>query len=169
MGRRSRKRRSAERSAEAAAVAERPKPAPVARRPKHNPRSSRHLDEGPPKAPWHPFPLAEACIFVALVLVIVGFIVWGSTGQLLVGAGAVLGALGTLEFTIREHVGGYRSHSLLLAGFLGVAVGVVTAIARMPQYVVLAVTLVVFALAFVGLREVFKRQSGGLGWRGGLK
>ena len=143
------------------------KAAPKARA--HNPRSSRKLDHGPPEAPWHPFPLAELSIFVSLVLVIVGFIVWGKTGQILVGVGAVLGALGTLEFTIREHVGGYRSHSLLLAAFLAVAVGVVTAVTRAPQYVVLLVSVVVFAAAFAGLREIFKRMSGGLGWRGGLK
>jgi hypothetical protein len=167
MGRRSRKRRAAS----SAALAERPAPAPKpASRPRgHNPRSSRHLDEGPPKAPWHPFPLAELCIFLGLVAVIVGFVVWGSTGQILVAGGAVLGALGTLEFTIREHMGGYRSHSTLLAGFVAVAAGIVTAVARAPQYLVLAVTVGVFVVAFVGLREIFKRMSGGLGWRGGLK
>jgi hypothetical protein len=168
VGRRSRKRRAAS----TAAVAERPAPAAkpsAAPRRGHNPRSSRKLDHGPPEAPWHPFPLAELCIFVSLVLVIVGFIVWGKTGQLMVGVGAVLGALGTLEFTIREHMGGYRSHTLLLAAFLAVAVGVVIAVSRAPQYVVLAASLVVFAAAFFGLREIFKRVSGGLGWRGGLK
>jgi hypothetical protein len=170
MGRRSRKRRSAERSAASAAVAERPAPKPAEKPRTHNPRSARKLKEGPPEPPWHPFPLAELCIFVGLLAVIVGFIVWGSTGQILVGAGAVLGALGTLEFTIREHMGGYRSHSLLLAGFLAVAVGVLTAIiARAPQFVVLAVTLVIFVAAFIGLREIFKRMSGGLGWRGGFR
>src|SRR5215213_8551603 len=119
MGRRSRKRRAAERSDAPTAVAERPRPqrAGAAARPRgHNPRSSRHLEEGPPKPPWHPFPLAEVCILTALVMVVVGFLIWGRTGQILVGAGAVLGALATLEFTIREHMGGYRSHSVLLAG-----------------------------------------------------
>ena len=170
MGRRSRKRRAAS----SAAVAERPAPErtpePARTRRGSNPRSARKLDQGPPEPPWHPFPLAEVCIFVSLVLVIVGFIVWGRTGEILVGAGAVLGALGTLEFTIREHVGGYRSHSVLLAGFLAVAAGVMTAIVvSAPQYVVLAVTVVIFVAAFVGLREIFKRMSGGLGWRGGLR
>src|SRR4051794_26566564 len=174
MGRRSRKRRAAS----SAAVAERPAPEraeetrrAAARPPRGaNPRSARKLDQGPPEPPWHPFPLAGLCIFASLVLVIVGFIVWGHTGQLLVGAGAVLGALGTLEFTIREHMGGYRSHSLLLAGFLAVAAGVVTAVvARAPQFVVLGVTVVVLVGSFVALREIFKRMSGGLGWRGGLR
>lgn len=168
MGRRSRKRRAAS----SAAVAERPaperKPAPKPRG--SNPRSARKLEQGPPEPPWHPFPLAELCIFVSLVLVIVGFIVWGKTGQILVAAGAVLGALGTLEFTIREHMSGYRSHSVLLAGFLAVAAGVVIAVVvRAPQYVVLAVAVVIFVAALVGLREIFKRMSGGLGWRGGLR
>jgi hypothetical protein len=171
MGRRSRKRRAAERTAAPSAVAERPRPAtPPRPRSRGNPtHAARHLDDGPPKPPWHPFPLAELCIFASLILVIVGFIVWGSTGQILVGAGAVLGALATLEFTIREHMGGFRSHSTLLAGFLAIAAGIVAFFVRAPQFVVLGVAVVIFAAAFAGLRELFKRASGGVGWRGGLR
>jgi hypothetical protein len=168
MGRRSRKRRAAS----AAAVAERPAPARKPAPPRtrgHNPRSVRKLDDGPPKPPWDPFPLAELSIFVSLILVIVGFIVWGRTGQILLGAGAVLGALATLEFTIREHVGGYRSHSTLLAGFFAVACGLVTFFIGLPRIATIVVAAAIFAAAFFGLRELFKRTSGGLGWRGGLK
>jgi hypothetical protein len=169
MGRRSRKRRAAERSAAPSAVAERPRPATPRARGGHNPRSSRHLDEGPPKPPWDPFPLAELSIFVSLVLVIVGFIVWGRRGQILVGAGAIVGSLATLEFTIREHVGGYRSHTTLLAGFVAVCAGLVAFFLRAPQILVLVLAALVFAAMFALLRGVFKRTSGGLGWRGGLK
>ena len=170
MGRRSRKRRAAS----SAAVAERPAPprkqAPAApRRPGQNPRSVRKLEEGPPKPPWDPFPLAELAILASLILVIVGFIVWGHTGHILLGVGAVLGALATLEFTIREHVGGYRSHSTLLAGFLAVAIGLVTFFLGLPRIVTIVLAAAIFAAAFFGLRELFRRTSGGLGWRGGLK
>jgi hypothetical protein len=65
-----------------------------------------------PQAPWHPFPLAELLILIGLIAVAVGM--FGKhTPALLAGVGAVL--LGTLEFTVREHLSGYRAHSSLLA------------------------------------------------------
>jgi len=65
-----------------------------------------------PRAPWYPFPLAELLILIGLIAVAVG---WFEEQQpaLLAGVAAVL--LGTLEFTIREHLSGYRAHSSLLA------------------------------------------------------
>ena len=40
----------------------------------------------------------------------------------MIGAGLVLGSLAGLELAVREHFAGYRSHTLLLAGAIGVAV-----------------------------------------------
>jgi hypothetical protein len=59
-------------------------------------------------------PLSELLILVGMVATIVG-ISRGESGRalLLAGVGAVL--VGTLEFTIREHLSGYRSHASLLA------------------------------------------------------
>lgn len=67
-----------------------------------------------PQAPWHPLPLSELLILVGMIGTIVGY-TRGESGRavLFAGLGAVL--LGTLDFTIREHLSGYRSHSTLLA------------------------------------------------------
>jgi hypothetical protein len=82
------------------------------------PRTPPHRDPGGvgerPEAPWHPWPLSEILILVGAIGTIVGY-TRGKTGTpvLFAGIGAVL--LGTLEFTIREHLAGYRSHTTLLA------------------------------------------------------
>ncbi|MGO9487622.1 MAG: hypothetical protein ACLQBB_01180 [Solirubrobacteraceae bacterium] len=67
-----------------------------------------------PQAPWHPWPFSELLILVGAVATIVGF-ARGAAGRavLFAGIGAVM--LGTLEFTIREHLSGYRAHTGLLA------------------------------------------------------
>jgi hypothetical protein len=65
-----------------------------------------------PEAPWHPWPFSELLILVGAIGTIVGFGT-GASATLFAGIGAVL--LGTLEFTIREHRTGYRSHAALLA------------------------------------------------------
>ena len=54
-------------------------------------------------APWSPFPLVELCVLVGIVCIVVGLI----TGEHLVLAfGVVLGALGGLDTSAREHFGG---------------------------------------------------------------
>ncbi len=67
-----------------------------------------------PQAPWHPWPLSESLILVGAVATLIGF-ARGGAGRpvLFAGLGAVV--LGTLEFTIREHLSGYRAHTSLLA------------------------------------------------------
>ena len=65
-----------------------------------------------PQAPWHPWPFSELLILVGAIGTIVGFGT-RAPATLFAGLGAVL--LGTLEFTIREHRTGYRSHAALLA------------------------------------------------------
>jgi hypothetical protein len=65
-----------------------------------------------PEAPWHPWPLSELLIFVGAIGTLLG-VAKQESRLLYAGLGAVV--LGTLEFTIREHRSGYRSHSSLLA------------------------------------------------------
>ena len=81
----------------------------------------RPIDEQRPPAPWGSFPLVELVVLVALVMLVAGFFVGGTRGALLLGTGLVLGSLAGLELSIREHFGGYRSHTLLLAGAAGIA------------------------------------------------
>lgn len=116
-------------------------------------------DERPP-APWGSFPLAELTILAGLVLLAIGFVGESPTA---IAVGAVLGALGGLEVSVREHFAGYRSHTTMLAG---VAFVLVTGLLLYGAATILAVALAggaaAFLAAFVALRRVFRRASGGL-------
>lgn len=121
-------------------------------------------DDRPP-APWGSFPLAELMILAGIVALVVGLFGGGPTA---IGLGVALACLGGLEVSVREHLAGYRSHTTLLAGF--VFVGVVALLfyaAGEVLAVALAVGAVAFALAFLGLRRVFQRASGGLSFKVG--
>jgi hypothetical protein len=67
-----------------------------------------------PRAPWHPFPLAELMILVGLVAIAIGA-ARGEAGKTILLTGVVIVVLGTLDTTVREHWSGYRSHAGLLA------------------------------------------------------
>jgi hypothetical protein len=82
------------------------------------PRPGRRRAVGRPRAPWHPVPLTEIAIVAGLVAFGVG-LRSGANGPLTVGL-VVLG-LAVLELTAREHFAGFRSHSLLLAAMITVA------------------------------------------------
>ncbi|HEY2719179.1 MAG TPA: hypothetical protein VGI52_06070 [Solirubrobacteraceae bacterium] len=69
-----------------------------------------------PRAPWHPFPLAELLIFVGLIAVAIGA-ARGEAGKPLLFVGIAVVVIGTLDTTIREHLSGFRSHAGLLASF----------------------------------------------------
>ena len=124
------------------------------------------IDDRPP-APWGNFPLSELTILIGIVLIIAGFFVSGSRGPIVSVAGLVLGSLGGLEISVREHFAGYRSHSLLLAGAL--AMLTVTVIALVAGKVLIPILLgaglLAFGAGFVALREAFKRRSGGVSFR----
>jgi hypothetical protein len=81
----------------------------------------------------------------------------------------VFGSLGGLELSIREHFSGYRSHTTLLAGvaaFASIAIlYVLGGRSDLTRALLIPVGGLVFIAAFWLLREVFKRRSGGLGFR----
>jgi hypothetical protein len=116
-----------------------------------------------PQAPWHPLPLSELLILVGIVGVIVG----ASRGEsglpvIAVGIGAI--AIGTLDFSIREHLSGYRPHTTLLAAIPtavlhgALALALVALGASSTLYVVapLVVDVPVFAVLFKLLRARFR-------------
>ena len=107
-------------------------------------------------APWSPFPLVELCILVGIVCIAVGL----TAGENLVLAfGVVLGALGGLDTSAREHFAGYRSHTLVLAGIPAVLLAALTAFAKAPLYVVVAVLVLVFAGAGLALRRAWAAKA----------
>jgi hypothetical protein len=106
-------------------------------------------------------------ILVGIVVIMWGVFSGGDQANERVAAGLVLASLGGGELALREHLAGFRSHSALLAGVA--AFVVVTAVAlgagTVKLWALLLLGLVVFAAAFYGFRELFKRRSGGLGFR----
>jgi len=130
----------------------------------------RTTKEAPP-APWGSFPLTELVVFIALVFGVIGFIRFDTrSGKVMVVAAMVLGSLGGLEVSIREHFAGFRSHTTLLAASSAVAsmilISVIAGKAGAAVFaVVVGAGVLVFVLAFYALRQVFVRRSGGLGFR----
>lgn len=124
--------------------------------------------ESRPEPPWGSFPLAELLVLAGIV-----FLVWGAvdTRPVAITVGLGLASLGGLELSIREHFGGYRSHTVLLACVAGFAtLATLAYLTHLAIGICLAVALVVLAAAFVGLRHAFRRASGGYSFRiGGFK
>ncbi len=125
------------------------------------------IDQRPP-APWGSFPLAELTVLAGIVVLVIGLI-----GQIptAIGVGVVLGGLGGLEVSVREHFAGYRSHTTLLAGTVFVLiVGGLFYLTGLILAICLGVGVLSFVIAFLALRRVFQRASGGLSFRaGGLR
>ncbi len=119
-----------------------------------------------PQAPWHPLPLSELLILVGAIATVIGlsrsrhgFAAGGPT--LLAGVGAVL--IGTVEVALREHRGGYRSHTLILSllpvlVFHTAVVLIVAAFVSPPRALtigLLPVDVALFAVLFKLLRARF--------------
>lgn len=154
MGRRSRKRAPSTRAERDAA--RRSEPAP----------GRRSASQRPP-APWGNFPLSEIVILVGIVVIFWGLFSGGGQGNERVAAGLVLASLGGGELALREHLAGFRSHSSLLAGvsaFVAVT-AVALGLGPVSLWVLLIVGVGVFGGTFYGMRELFKRRSGGMAFR----
>jgi hypothetical protein len=160
MGSRSRKRAAASTRAERDAArrqrASDPRAAAASRRP----------SGAVPPAPWGSFPLSELVILVGILLIVWGALS-GRDGEERLVAGLAVASLGGGELALREHLAGYRSHSALLAGVAAFVAVTVVALGLGPVKLWLLVVLgaAVFAGAFYAVRELFKRRSGGLGFR----
>lgn len=148
MGSRSRKRSPSSGASQRAAP-----PAP-AREPRRGER---------PPAPWHPFPLVELSVLVGIVLIVLGLVLRGERGRVALLFGLVLGSLGGLDTALREHFGGVRSHSALLAGVPAVLVGGGLAVARAPHLVVVVLVVATFLAAFGWARGTFRTRTQGQG------
>lgn len=179
MGRRSRKRgegraavseegstraeRDAARRVRAARAREgKPAPAPVRR------GSGRLPLEQRPRPLWAPFPLTELLVLGGLVLMVWGFLEGGGReGNAKLAAGLAIASIAGLELAVREHVTGFRSHSTMLAGVVAVATMVVLGLLVGVDTLgpVLIGAAVAFGAAFYGLRQLFRRRSGGVAFR----
>jgi hypothetical protein len=154
MGRRTRKRGGLTTRAERDAAWR----APAVRRPAGSER---------PPAPWGSFPLSELVILLGIVVMVWGFLSGADRGEERVAGGLLLASLGGGELALREHLGGYRSHSALLAGVAAFALDTAVALAFGPVkvWLLLLIGAAVFGAVFYAMRELCKRRSGGLGFR----
>lgn len=128
------------------------------------------LDEAPP-APWAPLPLTELMIFFGLIFMIAGWIVASGPRQVaMVVGGIALISLASAELALREHLAGYRSHSMVLAAIPAAVVAALCWIlwhefALVPRATAPVALLATFGFAVWQLRELFKRRSGGISFR----
>ena len=121
-------------------------------------------DEGRPEAPWGSFPLVEVMTLIGVILLILGFfVVKGDQGAVMVVVGVALASLAGLELAIREHLAGYRSHTMLLSGFLA-AIVLAALFYLAPDDVPVVVRLAIAGIVFAGtariLMLVFQRRAG---------
>jgi hypothetical protein len=117
-----------------------------------------------PEPPWHPVPLSELLILAGAIGTVVGLSRGISHGgpPLIAGLAAVV--IGTAEVTLREHLSGYRSHTLILAllptiAFHSAVVLIVAAFTTTPRALNVALLFVdaaIFALLFKLLRARFQ-------------
>jgi hypothetical protein len=124
-------------------------------------RRAASLDERPP-APWGSVPLVELVVLGGIVMLVVGFITGGRTGTVLIAAGAILCSLAGLELSIREHFGGFRSHTFLLSGavFVALLAALYFLIPSLWLPIALGISLLGFVTMAVLLTRVFQRRSG---------
>jgi hypothetical protein len=165
----SRTERDAARARRAEAARKRSAAAGSSARPSRR-RGRPSIDERP-QAPWGKFPLVELVVLVALIMLPLSFVIGGTRGNVMLTAALALGSLAGLELSIREHFGGYRSHTTLLAGFVFVVVvGLLFYAFRQVLAVALPVGAVCFLVTFFLARRAFQRASGGLSYRiGGIR
>jgi hypothetical protein len=117
-----------------------------------------------PEPPWHPVPLSELLILAGAIGTVVGLSRGISHGgpPLIAGLAAVV--IGTAEVTLREHLSGYRSHTLILAllptiAFHSAVVLIVAAFTTTPRALNVALLFVdaaIFAFLFKLLRARFQ-------------
>jgi len=148
--------RRAEKAARPARARTQPPPPGVRR------RGGRPAIEDRPKPPWHPFPLVELCVLIGIVLLILGVLdIDSDRGKLLLVSGLALGSLGGLDTALREHMGGYRSHTTMIAALPAVVTAAVLYFARAPWPAVVAAAVAVFAGGFWALRRTYLRRASG--------
>lgn len=128
-------------------------------------RSSRDRRDAAPKPPWGSFPLVELCALAAIVLFVWGILTGGRGGATLIMGAMLLGSVAGLEVAIREHFGGYRSHTLVLSGVLGFAILAILYVIGAGRTLLIAGAAAGLLVGVPTFRQLFKRKSGGVGMR----
>lgn len=129
--------------------------------------SSSYRDPGSfgerPQALWHPLPLSELLILVGAIGTIVGIRRGVSHGGPVLIAGVAAVVIGTVEVSLREHLSGYRSHTIMLAllpvivlhSVVVLGVAAATTVPPLLNVGMLAIDGAVFAFLYKLLRARF--------------
>lgn len=99
--------------------------------------------------------MSELGILIGMIGLVIGFFRGGGPALIV---GIVILGLSVLEFTAREHLSGYRSHTTLLAALPAAALaGVIAVLFGVPHQRALLIVFVVpvFAVLFWWLRRKF--------------
>jgi hypothetical protein len=99
-------------------------------------------------------PLSELLILVGAIGVVVGLVRGPEANRSAIIAGVLAVGIGTIEVSLREHLSGYRSHTLLLAllpviVFHSAVVLIVAALTRVPKALNVGLLLVDAALGTI--------------------
>jgi hypothetical protein len=107
----------------------------------------------PPKAPWHPLPLAELSIVLGFIAMLAAAALSNLNGA---AAGFCLIVIGTAEFSWREHKHGYRSHATVLAASAALLVATVMwRVIELSRNLCLGVAVAVFLVAWGALDRAY--------------
>lgn len=90
-------------------------------------RGARERPERPASMFWGPLPVAELIMVLGAVLLFVGVSRGQDFTSTIVRAGAGLVFVGGLELTAREHLAGFKPHSIFLAGLAVLALTAILA------------------------------------------
>jgi len=112
-----------------------------------------------PHAPWHPLPLSELLILIGAIGTVVG-LARREAGIVVLIAGLAAVLIGTVEVTLREHLSGYRSQTLILTLLPTIAlytgVVIITRPAPALSLILLALDGTLAVFLFRALRARFK-------------
>ena len=100
-------------------------------------------------------------MLAGIVLLVLGLINFDSErGRAMLVAGMLLGSLGGLDTALREHFSGYRSHTTILAGLVGVALAAALYFAQVVWPAVVVAAIVGFGLAVWLFARAYTRRAG---------
>lgn len=116
-----------------------------------------------PPGLFGPYPVSEFLIFMGIIVLIIGVIRGPEVGPTAFTIGIAMCTLATIEFTLREHLRGFRSHtlfiSLLAMVFFHLVVALVggDSVARSP--VLFGLDVAVFATCAYYLLKAYRRAT----------
>lgn len=109
-----------------------------------------------PESPFGGLPISEVVILAGVIGTIFGLV---ASAPAALAAGIVACVIGVGEFTLREHLSGYRSHTTLLAAGPAIAAGIAMIAlvgGALSRSLLLVVVVPVFIVCFVLLRRRFR-------------